>query len=69
MMPIIIYIPLDTSYLAEFINDFLKVYNTVGIQVTKDCYVMRLEQTLSVKKPRGSKNQERKGEIIWHRWS
>lgn len=47
MMPVIIYIPKDTSYLAEFINDFLKVYNTVGIQVTKDCYVMRLEQPLT----------------------
>ena len=47
MMPVIIYVPKDTSYLAEFINDFLKVYNTVSIQVTKDCYVMRLEQPLT----------------------
>ena len=47
MMPVIIDIPLDTSYLAEFINDCLKVYNTVGIQVTKDYYVMRLEQPLA----------------------
>lgn len=47
MMPVIIYVPLDTSYLAEYINDFLKVYNTVGIQVTNDCYVMRLEQPLT----------------------
>lgn len=47
MMPVIIYVPLDTSYLAEYINDFLKVYNTVSIQVTKDCYIMRLEQPLA----------------------
>lgn len=45
-MPIIVYIPKDTAYLAEFINDFLKVYNTVSVQVTKDCYVIRLEQLL-----------------------
>lgn len=49
-MPVIIYVPIDTSYLAEFINDFLKVYNTVSIQVTKDCYVMRLEQLLTEQK-------------------
>ena len=61
MMPVIIYIPLDTSYLAEFINDFLKVYNTVGIQVTKDCYVMRLEQPLAEPKQQLGK----RGEIIW----
>lgn len=45
-MLIIVYIPKDTAYLAEFINDFLKVYNTVSVQVTKDCYVIRLEQPL-----------------------
>lgn len=50
MMPVIIHIPKDTSYLAEFINDFLKVYNTVGIQVTKDCYVIKLEQPLTEQK-------------------
>lgn len=47
MMPVIIYIPKDTSCLAEFINDFLKVYNTVSIQITDDCYVIRLEQLLT----------------------
>lgn len=47
MIPVIIYVPKDTSYLAEFINDFLKVYNTVSIQVTKDCYAIRLEQPLT----------------------
>lgn len=46
MMPVIVYVPKDTSYLAEFINDFLKVYNTVGIQIENDCYVMKLEQPL-----------------------
>lgn len=49
-MPVIIYVPIDTSYLAEFINDFLKVYNTVSIQVTKDCYAIRLEQPLTEQK-------------------
>lgn len=49
-MPVIIYIPVDTSNLAEFINDFLKVYNTVDIQITKDCYVIRLEQPLTEQK-------------------
>lgn len=50
MMPVIIHIPKDTFYLAEFINDFLKVYNTVGIQVTKDCYAIKLEQPLTDQK-------------------
>lgn len=49
-MPVIIYVPIDTSYLAEFINDFLKVYNIVSIQVTKDCYAIRLEQPLTEQK-------------------
>lgn len=47
MMPVIIYIPKDTLYLAEFINDFLKAYNTVSIQVTNDCYIIKLEQLLA----------------------
>ncbi len=49
-MPVIIYVLIDTSYLAELINNFLKVYNTVSIQITKDCYVIRLEQPLTEQK-------------------
>ena len=46
MLDSIIYLPRDTCYLAEFINEFLRTYNTVGIQVTKDCYVLKLEQPM-----------------------
>ena len=49
-MPVIIYVPIDTPYLAEFINDFLTVYNTVSIQATEDCNVRWLEQLLAKSK-------------------
>ena len=34
----IIKIPLDTLYFQELVNLFLQNYNTVSIQITKDCY-------------------------------
>lgn len=39
-----IHIPLESIYLQEMIDTFLVNYNTVGIQKTSDCYILRLER-------------------------
>jgi hypothetical protein len=39
-----IHIPLESIYLQEMIDTFLVNYNTVGIQKTPDCYILRLER-------------------------
>lgn len=43
MRTVIIPYPRDTSYLAEVIDDFLKVCDTVSIQIYKDRYLLKLE--------------------------
>ena len=36
--------PLDSMYLAELLNALLMVYNTVSIQMSDNCYSLRLEE-------------------------
>lgn len=42
----IIKIPLDTLYFQEFVNELLKVYNTVSVQSDKDYYWIKLEEII-----------------------
>lgn len=39
-------IPLDTLYFQEFVNELLKVYNTVSVQSDKDYYWIKLEEII-----------------------
>lgn len=37
-------LPLDTLHLYGYINDLLKIYNTVSIQKTADYYILQCER-------------------------
>ena len=37
-------LPPDTLHLSEFINDLLRIYNTVSIQKTADYYILQCER-------------------------